>query len=262
MRLATVHAVDSAAVHVVDTTDDDRHRSAGLRAARRSQPRLRMMIYLPRFLLGLAVLLCVPALAPLAALAIFLLAFAITHDAAHGSLGLSRRATDVVLAAAGVANGTSGHALRVMHMKHHAHELAADDLEGAAAKLSFWRAIVAAPRLAVALHTTAWRTATPRDRRRQLVEYAALAALLVAAVLAAVAGSRPLAVYAAVAMTMQLFAPWWAGHIPHHGPWRALAARFAVLGSPTLASLAHHELHHRRPKLPTWRLHAAAIAEQ
>jgi fatty acid desaturase len=217
-----------------------------------------MIVYLPRFILALAALVWIPVLAPLGALAIFLVAFAITHDAAHGSLGLSRRATDFVLAAGGVAIGTSGHALRLMHMKHHAHELAADDLEGAAAKLSFWRAIVAAPRLAVALHTTAWRTATPRERRSQLVEYAALAAVLAAAL----AGPRPLAVYAAVTMAMQLFAPWWAGHIPHRGPWRALAARFATLGSPTLASLAHHELHHRRPKLPTWRLHAAAIAER
>src|ERR1041385_1340662 len=118
-----------------------------------------MIVYLPRFVVALAVFIWVPALAPLAALAIFLLAFAITHDAAHGSLGLSRPATDFVLAAAGVAIGASGHALRLMHMKHHAHELAADDLEGAAAKLSFFRAVIAAPGLAAALHTTAWRVA-------------------------------------------------------------------------------------------------------
>ena len=218
-----------------------------------------MIVYLPRFALALAVLVCVPipVLAPLAALAIFMIAFAVTHDAAHGSLGLSRRATDLVLAASGAAIGTSGHALRLMHMKHHAHELAADDLEGAAAKLSLGRAFLAAPGLAVALHTTAWRTATPRDRRWQLVEYTALAAVLAAALV----GPLPLAVYAAVAVTMQLFAPWWAGHLPHRAHrLRALAARLAVLGSPTLASLAHHDLHHRWPKLPTWRLQAASIA--
>lgn len=217
-----------------------------------------MIRYLPRFVVALAVLVCVPALAPLAALAIFLVAFAITHDAAHGSLGLSRRATGLALAAGGVAIGTSGHALRLMHMKHHAHELADDDLEGAAARLTFWRALAAAPRLAVALHTTAWRVAAPRDRRCQLVEYIALAAMLAAALV----GPRPLAVYAAVAMAMQLFAPWWAGHLPHraHGL-HALAAWLAVLGSPTLASLAHHEVHHRRPKVPTWRLQAVAVRD-
>ena len=38
-----------------------------------------------------------------------------------------------------------------------------------------------------------------------------------------------------------------------------LARRLAITRSPTLASLAYHDLHHRRPKLPTWRLHAEAV---
>ncbi len=65
--------------------------------------------------------------------------------------------------------------------------------------------------------------------------------------------------YALTALAMQLLAPWWAGHIPHRARWLiALAARLAILRSPTLASLAYHELHHRRPKLPTWQLRASA----
>jgi fatty acid desaturase len=217
-----------------------------------------MIVYLPRLLASLAVLALAPALSPFAALGIFLLAFAITHDAAHGSLGLARRATNLVLAAGGVAIGTSGHALRLMHMRHHAHELADDDLEGAAARMSFFRAFVAAPCLALALHATAWQVAGPRDRRWQAIEYAALAAFVAAALV----GPRPLAVYAIVAVGMQLFAPWWAGHIPHRANrLRTLASRLAVIGSPTLASLAHHDLHHRRPKVPTWRLQAVSIAE-
>jgi fatty acid desaturase len=196
-------------------------------------------------------------LAPFAALAVFMLAFAVTHDAAHGALGLPRRATNVVLAVGGVAIGTSGHALRLMHMRHHAHELAPDDLEGAAARMTFWQALAHAPRLSLALHVAAWRTG--RQRSWQVIEYLGLAAVIAAAGF----GPRPLAIYAAVALGMQVLAPWWAGHIPHRSEILiALARRLAVTGSPTLASLAHHDLHHRRPKLPTWRLQAASIAEE
>lgn len=212
---------------------------------------LAMVRYLPRLLASLAVLALVPALAPFAALGVFMLAFAVTHDAAHGALGMSRRATNVVLAIGGIAIGTSGHALRLMHMRHHAHELAPDDLEGAAARMTFWQALAHAPRLSLALHVAAWRTG--HQRTWQLVEYAGLAAFVALA-------AGPLAVYAAVALGMQVLAPWWAGHIPHRSETLiALARRLAVIGSPTLASLAHHDLHHRRPKVPTWRLQASSI---
>jgi fatty acid desaturase len=217
-----------------------------------------MLVYLPRLLASLAVLALVPQLAPIAALALFMIAFAIAHDAAHGALGLPRRITNLVLAAGGIAIGTSGHALRLMHMRHHARELAPDDLEGAAARMTFWRALAASPRLALALHAAAWRSAGAHERRWQLGEYVGLAILVAGGLV----GPRPLAIYAAVALAMQLLAPWWAGHIPHRSqPLITLARRLAVTGSPTLISLAHHDLHHRRPKVPTWRLQAASIAD-
>jgi fatty acid desaturase len=216
-----------------------------------------MLVYVPRLLVSVAVLARMPTLAPLGALGVFMIAFAITHDAAHGALGRSRRMTSLVLACGGLAIGTSGHALRLMHLRHHARELAPDDLEGAAARMSFWAALVASPRLALALHVTAYRSASARERRWQALEYVALAIW----VGAAFAGPRPLATYAAVALAMQVLAPWWAGHIPHRaGRLRSVARRLAsVTSSPTLASLAHHDVHHRRPKLPTWCLEAASL---
>jgi fatty acid desaturase len=216
-----------------------------------------MRVYLPRLLVSLAVLLLVPALAPLGALGVFMIAFAITHDAVHGAFRLSRSMTDLVLALGGLAIGTSGHALRRMHLLHHARELAPADIEGAAARMSCLQALLASPRLAIALRVTGWRLASARERRWQAIEYVALAAL----VLGAVFGPRPLAIYAAVATSMQVLAPWWAGHLPHRAiRLRSFARRVAaVISSPTLASLAHHDAHHRWPKVPTWRLEAASL---
>ncbi len=216
----------------------------------------RMLVYSCRLIASIAVLVLAPSLAPVAALAVFMLAFAVTHDAAHGALGLSRRTNTLALALGGLAIATSGHALRLMHLRHHARELAPDDLEGAAARLSFGRALLAAPRLALELHAAAWRAATTRDRRWQLVEYAALGALACGAIF----GPYAVAVYAVTALAMQLLAPWWAGHIPHRATWLiSVAHRLAILRSPTVASLAYHDLHHRRPKLPTWRLRDEAL---
>jgi fatty acid desaturase len=213
-----------------------------------------MLRYLVRLAASLVVLALVPQLAPIAALGVFFALFVIAHDAGHGALGLSRRATDAVLAIAGVGIGTSGHAFRLTHMRHHSHALAADDLEGAAAGMTFWRALLHAPRLAVVLRAMAWRLANRSQRRWQVVEYLGVAAAAVGAVF----GPRQVALYAAVTLALQATAPWWAGHIPHRSSALiALARRLGAGGSILLASLAHHDVHHRHPKLPTWRLHDA-----
>ena len=190
------------------------------------------------------------------ALAMFFAAFALVHDVAHGSLGLSKRTNEFVLAIGGATIATTGHGLRVAHLRHHAHPLAADDLEGASAKMPFWRAALLAPILAIVLHVSGWRHAPRRERRKQLAEYLALAALIVGGSL----GPRALRIYMMVAVVMQLLAPLWAGHIPHRTPrWlMGLVHCLAFTGSPTVMSLLHHDLHHELPKVPIGELPAVA----
>jgi fatty acid desaturase len=124
------------------------------------------------------------AIAPIAAaaaVASYLAAFMLTHELAHGALGLSRRRNEVALAIAGVCIVTSGHALRLMHLRHHADPLGPGDLEGRPARMSPGRALVAAPWLAVTLVIAAWRGATARDRAWQCAEYAAIAGVVLLA---------------------------------------------------------------------------------
>lgn len=189
-------------------------------------------------------------------IALFFAAFALMHDAAHGALRLPRRANEIALAASGSLMLMSGHALRLMHLRHHARPLAESDLEGFPARLSLSRAALTAPLTSFALRLEALRSAGSRGRRVQLAESAgnalALALLL--------ASQNPALIAAAlVAVALQLFMGLWAAHIPHNAPAWLLAAarRLAFTRSPVALSLAFHVLHHLRPSIPCGRLAAS-----
>ena len=64
-----------------------------------------------------------------------------SHDLVHGNLGLTRRANNFFLSAVELLALRSGHAYRLAHMHHHARYPEADDIEGAAAKMSFLGAL-------------------------------------------------------------------------------------------------------------------------
>jgi fatty acid desaturase len=189
--------------------------------------------------------------AALAGVGLFLAAFSFAHDLAHGALGLPARANRWLLSFAGAAMLTSGHAMRVAHLRHHAAPLAADDFEGAAVRVSFLRAVLAAPYLTFAARREAWRRGSRQDRRWQLAEH------VVSLVLALVVVGRT---YALVALLLQLFAPVWAGRLPHTAPrWLVRAARaLAWTRSVSVLSLAFHDEHHEHPKVPTLALRRLA----
>jgi len=212
--------------------------------------RLALISHVVRIAAPAVALFACPTLAPLVAVAAYFGWFTLTHELAHGALRLPRRANELALALAGLCMITSGHGLRLMHLRHHARPLSDGDLEGRSARMPAWRALLAAPYLSGLLVATAWRTATARDRRWQRAEYLALAAL---AVVVLAVGPRALQLYLAVGVAAQLLAPFWAGHLPHRTPaWLlGLARRLARAGSMTMRTLVVHDAHHRQPKLPT-----------
>ncbi|MCB9766362.1 MAG: fatty acid desaturase [Alphaproteobacteria bacterium] len=196
-------------------------------------------------------------LAAASAVGLFLAAFAFNHDAMHGALGLSRRQGDAAMLAAGALMGMSGHAIRVMHMLHHARPLSDEDMEGAAARMPMERALLQSPRLSWAMRRDAWRRSGARGRRWQAAE----AALNVAGFVALVVSGQPaLWAVAAVGAALQLFMPAWAGHIPHRcPPWLlALARALSPSRSHVVLSLAYHAEHHARPRVPCEDLGLAA----
>lgn len=194
-----------------------------------------------------------PALALAACLALFLAAFAFNHDVLHGALGLPRAVNEALLSALALLMGWSGHAVRRLHLRHHARPLAADDIEGHGATLSFWGAVAAGPMNAARYRVEAFE----RERTVQAVETLAAVALTVLAL-----ASRTVigAAWVVVNVTMQLTATVWASWLPHRPPaWaRAVARRFAWTHSAAVLSFAFHAEHHARPKVPCGELARAA----
>jgi fatty acid desaturase len=193
----------------------------------------------------------------LSALGLYFEGFSLLHDLAHGALGLRRAANEAALSFAGLLLLTSGHAMRRMHLLHHALHLGPGDLEGEPANVSLVRAIAGAPVHAVRLRVSACRRAGPRGRRLQLAENAGG---LILCVLLLGTRSPALVAYALVTLAATLTAGVWASHLPHHTPaWLVTLARaLGRTGSPTILALAYHDAHHARPGVPTTRLRAVA----
>lgn len=189
-----------------------------------------------------------------ASVALFLAAFAFNHDLSHNALALPQHANEVALAIAGSLMLMSGHAVRATHLRHHLRPLASDDLEGTSARMSFVRALVTAPCQVIATRRAGYRIARRRDRRWQRIESMATLAITIGLL---AAGSRPLAAFVLVAIAAQLTMPVWAAHIPHNAPevLVRLARFLSFTRSPTVLSLAYHELHHAHPRVPCRRLH-------
>ncbi len=207
-----------------------------------------------RHALALALLIAGAHHAPLAligALALHLAAFALTHDLAHGALGLPRRWNELALSLASLPMLVAGHGMRLMHLRHHARPLAADDIEGVGATLPLWRAVLAGPMNAAQYRVEAFRMAVSNP----WLIAESLAALVLSA-LALLSGSIAGAAWVTVNLVMQLTASAWASHLPHRPPRLMLkvAGWLEWTQSAVVSSFLHHERHHQHPAIPCGQL--------
>jgi len=67
------------------------------------------------------------------------------HDGFHAKLGLSARWTHAFLFVFSLLMVIPLHAIRWIHLRHHAHPLAENDVEGMCARMSWWQALIAGP---------------------------------------------------------------------------------------------------------------------
>jgi fatty acid desaturase len=190
-----------------------------------------------------------PLLRAAAAVLVFLAGFSFTHDLAHGALGVPRRLNEVALALAAMTNLIPGHAMRRLHARHHARPLAADDVEGEGATMTWWQALAIGPRNALRYRWEGLTTTRGTERAWVLAE-TGLSAVLVALI---VVGRQPAGLtWVVTCLALQATMSLWASHLPHRPP--ALLVRLARhlewTRSAVVASFLHHDAHHRRPWVP------------
>lgn len=190
----------------------------------------------------------VMAIAGSAAL-LFLSTFAFFHDAAHGALGLRPLANDLALCATSAVLMMSGHGQRHLHLRHHAHPLEPDDLEGKGALTSLWMAALAAPTSSFHMRAVSLQAVPAKVRPWVLAENIVN---VVVTVVIIEAGFMPLQVALIVWWGLQLTMNAWASHVPHRAPqWvLAVASLLAWTGSPVVLSLVYHLEHHAHPRVP------------
>jgi beta-carotene hydroxylase len=136
-----------------------------------------------------------------------------SHDLVHRTLRLPNRVNDLLLTLIELLSLRSGTAYRLSHLHHHAHLLAADDLEGSAAQGSWLSALVAGVTMQGRLWLWAW-TRHPRARPRLLLEAFGIAALISGALALYPLSAVPL-VYAALVIAGSWLFPFVTVYLPH-----------------------------------------------
>jgi len=100
----------------------------------------------------------------------FLTGLRLVHNAFHSALGLSRRLTDGVLCVMSLVMLGSMHAVRFNHLRHHRLMLGDGDVEGRAAEMPAWRALLFGPCFPILLHITALRRGNAKLRATVVAE--------------------------------------------------------------------------------------------
>jgi len=173
----------------------------------------------------------------------------VSHDLVHRTLRLPAWLNESLLCLIEASNFRSGHAFRVTHYHHHQRFPAADDLEGAASGMPWWRAlmegVIAQPKLWV----WAWK-----NSRGTMRLWLALEAVMVSAFLAWCLTSSVGRIYAAVIIAGSWIFPFMTGYMPHHAQGetplqQTRLFRGKVLSLLTFEHLYHLE-HHLYPQVP------------
>lgn len=181
----------------------------------------------------------------------FLTYGSISHDLVHRTLRLRPALNEGLLCAVELLAFRCGHAYRVTHLNHHKRFPAPDDLEGAAAGMTWWRALLDG----ITLQPRLWRFAFQCGRDRSwMIGEAAAVLLLLAASIAAVGWTIAPAAYAALMIAGSWVFPFITSFVPHDPNGESELTRTRLFRGRILSIVAlehlYHLEHHLYPQVP------------
>jgi beta-carotene hydroxylase len=198
-------------------------------------------------------------LTPIVVFFIFVAIVTVTHDVVHGSLGLSRRGTDVALFVFGAVLLASGHSYRMTHLQHHRVFPRDDDPEGDPARMTLWAAVRHGAVFLPRLWTWAHRRAGTTDRRWMLAEAIWMICVVLAGVLLWPVTPAVL-LYAGLVMTGAWVFPLLTVHLPHRNYGDTPLTQTHTLRGRIIPALflelTYHLEHHLYPQVPSHQLRA------
>lgn len=175
-----------------------------------------------------------------------------SHDLVHGNLGLKRSTNNFFLCAVELLALRSGHAYRLAHLHHHARYPEEDDIEGAAAKMSF----VGALREGVTYNFKLYRWALNRNSRDKFwIRFEGVACvLLIAAAIFLCLYTPIFLIYAALMIAGSWILPLMTSYVPHspEGKNPLFQTRLFRGKVASLIAMEHlyHLEHHLYPSIP------------
>ena len=193
---------------------------------------------------------------PLAVLALVYLSFvtygSISHDLVHRTLGLPRRANDVLLTVVELLAFRSGHAYRLAHLHHHARFPHGDDIEGAAARMSLlrtlWEGVIFQPRIMI------WALRRHGRTHPVVIVEIILVVALLAACFASVKATSAFAVYATLMIMGSWIIPLITSYIPHNPAGETTLTQTRLFRGRVASVIAlehlYHLEHHLYPAVP------------
>lgn len=202
-----------------------------------------------------------PAVAAVAGL-MFITYVSTSHDLLHRTLGLPRWANESFLALVEMLALRSGHAFRLTHLCHHRHFPDDDDIEGHAAKLPLWRALLTGVGHQCRLFIWAWPRARKDEKRWMMVE-ALWAATVVVASVWLLPSTPVLFVYVLLVTVSSWLYPVATVWIPHraeadHVLFQTRALRGRLVPELFLQHTYHLE-HHLYPSVPSFNWQKLAL---
>ena len=172
----------------------------------------------------------------------------VSHDLVHHTLGLPAWLNEPLLFAMELLTFRSGHAYRWTHLHHHARFPSDDDLEGAAAAMPWWRALLDGITLQPRLWAAAMRHRGPHR------PWAIAEAGMIIVMLAAATRSTSLAVYALLVIAGSWIFPFITSFIPHDPRGADELTQTRLFRGRFLSIIAfehlYHLEHHLYPQVP------------
>ena len=202
-------------------------------------------------------------LTPFIVFFVFVAVVTVTHDVAHGSIGLSPHRTEWALFALGAVLLESGHAYRHTHVRHHAVFPGPDDPEGDPARMSFWGAVLHGPIFLPRLWWWAYRRSMGQPVQRGWLLAEALWGLGIAVIAATLRPRTPaVAVYAMEVVVGSWVYPLLTVHLPHRNYGDTPLTQTHTLRGRIIPALflelTYHLEHHLYPQVPSHHLPALA----
>lgn len=196
----------------------------------------------------------VPAVLSVAGL-MFITYVSTSHDLLHRTLGYPRWLNECLLSLIEMLVLRSGHAFRISHLCHHRHFPDSEDMEGKAAKMPLWRALLEGVGQQTRLFVWAWRRGRSSEKRWMFVEGLWAASFLIAAVLWW-PKTPVFLVYAGLVVTSSWLYPVATVWIPHraeasHVLFQTHAVRGLLVPELFLQHTYHLE-HHLYPSVPSF----------